>query len=278
METDNLCKYLAEKYPQNFAVWLMGESQTPVTVLKTELSIEPIRADAVTFLQTQDRILHLEFQVEPITDPPLPLRMLDYWVRLHRQYRCPVTQVLILLKPTSVNVPAEFRLENTEHRYRVLRLWEQDPTPLLADPALLPLAALAQADSGAQILERVAAEVAKIEEASLRNEMSNCTQILAGLRYPKSLIQQLFREGIMRESVIYQEILQEGRQEGKQEGKQEGELTVIMRQLNRRLGKIAPEIEAELRGLSSPQLESLAEALLDFQQVADLQAWLRQGK
>ncbi|MBW4553625.1 MAG: Rpn family recombination-promoting nuclease/putative transposase [Aphanocapsa sp. GSE-SYN-MK-11-07L] len=274
METDNLCKYLAEKYPQNFALWLMGESQPPVTVLKTELSIEPIRADAVTFLQTQDRILHLEFQVDPTTDPPLPLRMLDYWVRLHRQYRCPVTQVLILLKPTSVNVPAEFKLENTEHRYRVLRLWEQDPTPLLADPALLPLAALAQADSGAQILERVAAEVAKIEEASLRNEMSNCTQILAGLRYPKSLIQQLFREGIMRESVIYQDILQEGRQEGRQEG----EMRVILRQLVRRFGKVPKQLETEIGQLSVLQLEGLGEALLDFTAISELETWLNENR
>ncbi len=272
MTTDNLCKYLAEKYPDRFARWLLNQPQA--TVLKTELSIEPIRADSVTFLQTQSRILHLEFQVEPITDPPLPLRMLDYWVRLYRQYRQPVTQVLILLKPTSVDVPAEFKLENTEHRYQVLRLWEQDPTPLLSDQALLPLAALARADSGEQILERVVAEIAKIETANLRHEVSNCTQILAGLCYPKGLIQQLFREGIMRESVIYQDILQEGKQEGRQEGRREEAIALILLQLERRFAPLTPAVQAQVKQLSVEQLEALSVSLLDFAAIADLEAWL----
>jgi predicted transposase YdaD len=38
----------------------------------------------------------------------------------------------------------QFQVSNTLHRYRVMRLWEQDPTPLLADPVLLPFATLAQ--------------------------------------------------------------------------------------------------------------------------------------
>lgn len=99
MPFDNLCKYLSEKYPVSFATWLLGESPTTIKVLKTELGIEPIRADYVTFLSTQERILHLEFQVRLATEPPLPLRMLDYWVRLYRRYRLPVTQVVVLLKP-----------------------------------------------------------------------------------------------------------------------------------------------------------------------------------
>jgi predicted transposase YdaD len=57
MSFDNLCKLLAEKHPDCFATWLLGEpSTTPIEVLKTELSIEPIRADSVTFLHTRGQI------------------------------------------------------------------------------------------------------------------------------------------------------------------------------------------------------------------------------
>lgn len=49
-----------------------------------------------------------------------------------------------------------------------------------------------------------------------RPEISAYTQILAGLKFRKDLIRQLFREGVMRESVIYQEILEEGEQRGEQ--------------------------------------------------------------
>ena len=83
MAFDNLCKLLAEKYPVRFASWVLGESIPSAEVLKSELSIEPIRADSVTFLQLQGQILHLEFQVKVDSEPPLDLRMLDYWVRLY---------------------------------------------------------------------------------------------------------------------------------------------------------------------------------------------------
>ena len=45
MSFDNVCKLLAEKYPLDFARWLLPEEPREIKVLKTELSIEPIRAD-----------------------------------------------------------------------------------------------------------------------------------------------------------------------------------------------------------------------------------------
>ena len=94
MSFDNICKYLSEQYPESFASWILGETPANIDILKTELSVEPIRADFVALLHPQNRILHLEFQVETISEPPLPLRMLDYYVRLYRQYNCPIDQFL----------------------------------------------------------------------------------------------------------------------------------------------------------------------------------------
>ncbi len=266
MPFDNLCKYLSEKYPDRFAAWLLGPPPAgPVQVLKTELSIEPIRADYVTFLSTQERILHLEFQVKVVTDPPLPLRMLDYWVRLHRRYRLPVTQVLVLLRPPSeaTAIETEFRLEGTRHEDRVVRLWELDPQLFLTDPALLPLATLAATSSPEQLLGQVAQQVSLIESPDKRREISTIAQMLAGLRFRSAFIRQFFKEGVMRESVIYQEILLEG------------ELAIVLRQLNRRIGAFSPELRAKIQALSPAQLEDLGEALLDFSSAADLAAWLQ---
>jgi flagellar biosynthesis/type III secretory pathway protein FliH len=67
---------------------------------------------------------------------------------------------------------------------------------------------------------------------------------------------------------------QEGIQEGIQEGRQEGELTLVLRQLPLRVGKLTPEAEAQVRALSLVQLEALGEALLDFSQPSDLRDWL----
>lgn len=273
MTYDNICKYLAEQYPANFVRWLFSTETTEIQVLKTELSLEPIRADSVTLLQTSNQILHLEFQTLPESDPPMPLRMLDYWVRLHRHYRCPVVQVVVYLKSTTSESAfiEQFEAANTRHRYQVVRMWEQDPAPLLADDALLPLAALARTDSPRALLERVASQIANIESIEEQRNVSACVQLLAGLRFEKNLIQQLFREEIMRESVIYQDILQKGLQQGKQEG----ELAVVLRQLTRRIGTVEPEVQERLRRLSIAQVEDLAEALLDFSDATDLAHWLR---
>lgn len=290
MQFDNLCKYLAEKYPDKFASWLLGEPTTKVEVLKTELSLEPIRADSVTFLRTQSQILHLEFQVQVPTGKPMPLRMLNYFVRLYWQYNLPVTQVLIWLQQTSNSAvfESEFRQGLTSHGYQVIRMWEQPPEPLLADPALLPMAVLAASDDATELLNQVAAEVAKIESNVQRKEISASTEILAGLRFNKNLIRNLFREEIMRESVIYQDILEEGRQKGKQEGKQEGRqegkqegkqeeaLTMVMRPLTRRFGNLDAELQSRLGELTVAQLEDLIEALFDFSDVSDLMNWLEE--
>ena len=71
----------------------------------------------------------------------------------------------------------------------------------------------------------------------------------------------------MRESAIYQEILQTGRKEG--------EATLVLRQLTRRFGTLAPELQAQISQLSIAQLEELGEALLDFSSMQDLIGWLQ---
>jgi predicted transposase YdaD len=268
MSFDNLFKLLSEKYPTNFASWILNRPETEVEVLKTELSIEPIRADSVTFLQLQGRILHLEFQTQWQSNPPLPLRMLDYWVRLYRLYRLPITQVVVLLLPPPATqvIETRFTLENTEHQYRVIRLWEENPELFLYDPALLPLAPLTATNEPQILLQRVIQQVNELEQDK-RVEISAYAQIIAGLKYEKDLVKRLFREGMMRESVIYQDILREGEEK---EGR-----SLILRLLTRRVGELPQPWRDRVNSLSLEQLENLGEALLDFQGITDLETWWR---
>ncbi|MEH2376455.1 DUF4351 domain-containing protein [Nostoc sp.] len=272
MAYDNTCKYLAENYPGEFASWLLSIDTSDIQVLKTELNLEPIRADSVTFLQIANQILHLEFQTTPKSTTPLDFRMLDYYTRLKREYWCDIKQVLIFLQATSsaIAFQTQYIDTNTTHRYRVIRLWEEDPTPLLANPALLPLATLARSNSPQRLLEQVATAVDMIEETDERQNISACVQVLAGLLFDKNVIKQLFREEIMQESVIYQDILQKG----EQRGLQKGEVAVILRLLKLRFHAIEPEIEQQIRKLSITQLEELTEALLGFSSQSDLANYL----
>jgi predicted transposase/invertase (TIGR01784 family) len=275
---DNACKYLAERYPGEFARWLLEIEPPEIRVLKTELIVEPIRADSLSLLRAANRILYLEFQTLPVSKPPLPLRMLDYSVRLKRKYGCSVEQVVIFLQETTNEVAftEEYRDETTIHRYRVVRLWEQDSALFLANPALLPLAVLTQSSSPQALLQEVAQQVASIEDIDRRQNIASCAGVLAGLRFEEDVIRQLFREDMMQGSVIYQSIRQEGKQEGLQEGLKQEALTIAVRLLRRRFGEIETRITAKVQALSRKQLEELIEDLLDVSKIEDLEAWLEQ--
>jgi len=54
----------------------------------------------------------------------------------------------------------------TVHRYRVIRLWEQDPAIFLEHPALLPLAPLTKTNSPQALLSQTGERIAKITSNS----------------------------------------------------------------------------------------------------------------
>lgn len=138
MSYDNACKYLAERFPADFTRWLLGIETRRIRVLKTELDVEPIRADSVSFLRVGDRILHLEFETDPYSNPPIPFRMLDYSVRLKRKHQRDVEQFVIFLQKSSNEIvfTTEYRDRTTIHQYNVIRLWEQDPAIFLDNSGL----------------------------------------------------------------------------------------------------------------------------------------------
>ncbi|MBF2067471.1 MAG: Rpn family recombination-promoting nuclease/putative transposase [Calothrix sp. C42_A2020_038] len=266
MSFDNVCKILAEKHPVEFARWLLNVEPSNVKVLKTELSIEPIRADSVTFLQLPNRILHIEFQTLTLSNPPIPLRMASYSIRLKTIYRCPVTQVVIFLQQTDDEIAfqEEYVDETTIHHYRSVRMWEQDPGLFLNNSALLPLAPLTQTDSPQALMSQVAEEIAKIPNRVTRQDIAGYTEILAGLRFKKDFIRQLLSEDIMQESVIYQDIVQKEA------------FKFFHRQLLRRFNEVDSSIIERIRQLPADKIETLGEEFLDFSDISDLVAWLDQ--
>lgn len=60
---NNACKYLAEQYPTDFVRWLLGIEVQKIEVLKTELTLEPIRADSVTFCKRLTKFCILNFKL-----------------------------------------------------------------------------------------------------------------------------------------------------------------------------------------------------------------------
>jgi predicted transposase/invertase (TIGR01784 family) len=78
----------------------------------------------------------------------------------------------------------------------------------------------------------------------------------------------------LQQTRVYQEAREEGREEGRQAGRQAEGATVILKQLQRKLGKLPDELQAQIMALSIEQLELLAEELLDFSELENLTSWL----
>ena len=99
-------------------------------------------------------------------------------------------------------------------------------------------------------------------------------QILASRPDLKTEEQIMVIACIPREEIRHTRAVQDWLAEGHQEGRQEGVAAVTLRQLNRRCGPLSEVTTAQIQALPLEQLESLADALLDFQGPADLTAWL----
>ncbi|PSF31683.1 hypothetical protein C7H19_22350 [Aphanothece hegewaldii CCALA 016] len=264
---DPICKFLAESYSSDFARWLLGEETTLTQLSPSELLLEPIRADSLILLESSSEVLHLEFQKEP--DPNMAFRMLDYRTRVYRRFpNKEMRQVVIYLKKTGSELVEQtvFELSKTRHEFGVIKLWEIPPEELGEGLGLLPLAVLGKTEDREETLKTVAERIESIENRTEKSNIMAATAILAGLILKKEVIQKLIREDIMKESVIYQDILAQG--------EVKGEVKLILRLLNRRFGQIPPSLATKIQSLSLERLEQLAEDLLDFTSVEDLINWL----
>jgi len=193
---------------------LLGEPIALTELSPKELSLEPIRADAIILQQSKDLILHIEFQTQP--DDDIPFRMLGYRVRGHRKFpKKRMLQIVIYLQKTnSAKVQqTTFSLEDTFHRFQVVRLWEQPTEIFLQTPGLLPLAVLSNTSNPTNTLQQVATAINAITDKRMQSNIASSTFILAGLVLKKEVVQRLLRRDIMRESVTYQLLVEEVREE-----------------------------------------------------------------
>ncbi|MEE6161736.1 DUF4351 domain-containing protein [Cylindrospermopsis raciborskii DSH] len=62
-----------------------------------------------------------------------------------------------------------------------------------------------------------------------------------------------------------------------QEGRQEGQRKIILLLLNHKFDGIESPVE-RINRLSLEQLEAMGESLLDFYQISDLEAWLKDAE
>ncbi|WP_159251655.1 DUF4351 domain-containing protein [Microcystis aeruginosa] len=121
----------------------------------------------------------------------------------------------------------------------------------------------------------------QFQESLKREDILELIETILIYKLPKlnrKEIEKMFSLSDLRETKVYQEALEEGKEEGKEEGREEGELSakksLILRQLNLKIGSIPLKLEQKIKQLNPNQLDNLALALLGFSDLEDLQQWL----
>jgi predicted transposase/invertase (TIGR01784 family) len=215
---DNTCRFLAEHFSADFASWLLGSPVTLTEIKPSEFSLDPIRADALIFLESDDSTLHLEFQTLPKDN--IPFRVTDYRLRGYRRDPTkPMRQVVIYLKQTASPLvyQTSFMMERTRHEFDVIRLWEQPASLLLQYPGLIPFAALGQSTNAEETLRQAAQRVDQMADIATQANLMAASGILAGLKLETDVICRILRRDIMQESTLYRSIERDARKEEKRE-------------------------------------------------------------
>ncbi|MCZ0903726.1 DUF2887 domain-containing protein, partial [Microcoleus sp. HI-ES] len=170
---------------------------------------------------------------------------------------------------------------NQVHRVYLDELGEIEQLPL--GVALMALTTIDEASTPEAARLLLARSQREESEAASRAIIEMLTTILV---YKFTNLNRREAEAMLgitlEETRFYREAKEEGLEQGIEQGivqgivqgrEQEGRV-LILRLLNRRVGKLPESITTRIADLSIEQIETLAEELLDFQSIEDLEVWL----
>jgi predicted transposase YdaD len=266
-------KLLAMHAPKDTIEWLLGRPVDSVAPLMSELpkhptrpdflfALDPVVTDTVDQWPKDCKAVHFEWQDTGFSHLPVGLRMIGYAVDFYRL--CPdgeLEQVVLVLSRDQGEVPSSFFKAHTQHHFRVVYLPDTDPTLLLANPYLAPLAVLAKCASPNP--EENLAKVATVIEAQppeLAAFLSPIAQILASKIFDKNIIRTYFSRMQIRDFPLAQELIREGIDKGRIEGVDTGiKLGLaqsVLNVLEARFGALPESLLAPIRACDDSEVLS----------------------
>jgi Domain of unknown function (DUF4351) len=217
------------------------------------------------------------------TEPDFQRRLFFYFAQLHRKYLQPVYPIALF----SFDKP--FRPEKNRYQVKV-------PGFNVMDFNFLTIQ-LNQLDWRAFLTQRnpVAAALMskmKIDPADRPRVKVECLRMIANLKLDKARTFQLsgFIDNYLRLNPVEEQQFQvevdtiklpqerekimEITTSWMEQGQESATRSLVVKQLTRKLGNLSPELLARVNGLNLERVEVLAEDLLDFKHVGDLERWL----
>jgi hypothetical protein len=263
---------------------------------------EKFEADIVVKTRFRDTpsffLILVEPQAQVRDDPPFPERMFRYFALLHFKYRLPVYPIVLFSYETAERVePDSYRVafpdfDVLQFNYRVIQLRRLNWRDYAG--IVNPVASALLVKMGMATAERPEVRLASLrtlpplqlnparqelilgfintylkltaaEEARFHAELAQ----LAPTEQEETmeLMTMGMEKGIEKGMTM-------GMEKGVEKGVQQGQADLVILQLTRRLGTLDAPTTDRIRALPVPQLADLAVALLDFDRMDDLYAWL----
>jgi predicted transposase/invertase (TIGR01784 family) len=234
-------------------------------------------------------LIHVEAQSCSETD--FARRMFFYFARLHQKYLQPIYPVVIFsfdqpLRQEPQTYQVEFKdLKVMEFNFAAIQLNSLNWQDFLNQPNPIAAALMAKMQIAPQDRPKVKAECLRLL-ATLQLDPAK-TQLISGFvdtylrlnaqeeqvfQAEIGRLEETTREGVMQ---IVTSWTQQGIEQGIEQGVEQGERAIILRQLTRRFVELPDSLRSQVEALPLAQIEALGDALLDFQAVADLAAWLQ---
>jgi predicted transposase/invertase (TIGR01784 family) len=276
MKTDSIFYRLFKDFP-SLLFELLG--QDPSLAAGYEFSSREVkeltfRLDGI-FLSsdTEQPIYFVEVQFQK--DPSLYFRVVAEMAMYLRQYE-PIQpcQVVVLYprKSLDLGIPASLGMFATSIQRVYLNQLPESESPLVEIVKLI-------VDSPRRARKRVPGLVSRGLERGIL-ELLETVLVYKFAELSREEIEAMFGLSELKQTRVYQEAREEGKLEGKVEGKLEGKheeaTSMVIRQLRRkfRLIILPTPIEAQIRTLTLEQVETLADTLLEFGSLPDLERWL----
>lgn len=275
-------KRLISLSPNQWVRWLTDNHDLTVReILSSEFQWVARENDVLLKVYSpQDGEFLLLNELQLRYSPKMPQRIRAYAALAEERYNLPVYPVLINILPISTTqvIPNFYHSEvmgmMAHQDYRVINLWEVEANLVFEQQlsALLPFVPILK-NGANETTVRQALQLLRADEQL--QELEPLLSFFASFVLEIPLVQQIMRwdMSILRESPWYQEILKEGLEQGlRQEG-----VNLVLRLIRRRFGAVSSTTQMQIEGLSTPDLENLAEALLDFTEISDLEQWIKQN-
>jgi len=225
-------------------------------------------------------LIHVEAQASAQAD--FTRRMFFYFARLYQKHLQRVYPIVVF----SFDEP--YRKEPHQHRvefpnrtvlefnFEAIQLNRLNWRDFLHQPNPVAAALMAKMQIAPSDRPKVKAECLRLL-ATLRLDPAR-TRLVSGfidtylrLNLPE---EQVFQAEIGRIAATEQVEIMEIITSWMEQGATREAKSLILRQLNRRVGEVPESVRSRVAALSISQLEELGEALLDFTSLADLEVWL----